>query len=319
VELMLGVLDALAAAHEQGIVHRDLKPSNMLLGRDGRARVMDFGIAARVSQAGSRRPHRRHARLHVARSRAWRSAGAGDGRVRRRRAAGRDCSAAARCCASATRCAPCSGCSEDLELPASVEGRRHAARIVQRALARDPAHALRQRARRCTTRCGLAAGRVTASDPPRCRRQPRHAGLPAAPHAPQDRLPGAVGIGGAHPAPATSETESLASLSDEILRDVALTNKLLRMVNTAHFTPCRRGTISTVSRAVALVGFAGIRNMALSVVLLEHMQTRQHAAQLKEEFLRALMAGTLAGELAPLAREAKRPSSAPCSRTWAAC
>lgn len=54
VQLLLGVLDALAAAHEQGIVHRDLKPSNILLGRDGRARVMDFGIAARTSQADGR-------------------------------------------------------------------------------------------------------------------------------------------------------------------------------------------------------------------------------------------------------------------------
>jgi HD-like signal output (HDOD) protein len=104
---------------------------------------------------------------------------------------------------------------------------------------------------------------------------------------------------------ASSETESLASLSAEILKDVALTNKLLRMVNTVHFAKAGAGSISTISRAVALVGFAGIRNMALSVVLLDHMQDREHAAQIREEFLRGLMAGTLAAELSPTPREAE--------------
>ncbi|NUT08857.1 MAG: serine/threonine protein kinase, partial [Nonomuraea sp.] len=39
------VLSALKAAHEAGILHRDVKPSNILLGDDGRAVLMDFGIA----------------------------------------------------------------------------------------------------------------------------------------------------------------------------------------------------------------------------------------------------------------------------------
>jgi Tol biopolymer transport system component len=48
IEYALGITQGLAAAHEKGIVHRDLKPENVFVIRDGRVKVLDFGLAKLV-------------------------------------------------------------------------------------------------------------------------------------------------------------------------------------------------------------------------------------------------------------------------------
>jgi serine/threonine protein kinase len=302
--LMRDVLDAIGTAHAQGIVHRDLKPSNILMDAQGRPRVMDFGIAARVSDAH-------------------------DGRV-----VGSPGYISPEAISGAAPHPLMDVFAAGMMLGQMICGRpmldeRDPYRALERIVNEDIAWPLDTplpgaRSVKDPTDVALRAivMRAVSRDPTR---------RPESARAFRDALhewldPAPVGTDGGDRAtlefllrrmrhksdfPALSdavvriqrvthsEDASIASVTDEIVRDVALTNKLLRLVNTTHFRNAGAGTIASVPRAVSLVGLSGIRTMALSLVLLEHMEDKSHVQRLKETFLMAMMTGTLCDELTP--------------------
>ena len=298
IAIMQPILDAIAHAHAAGIIHRDLKPSNILIDDDGVPRVMDFGIAARTEGLTDDRGQLIGTPAYMApeyilrRSSSKRSDIFSAGLVLYELLTGQRAVPGTDSAEVMKRIA-----SEDIRLSRDARNllEERLANLVYRALERDPENRYESAVQmREALDDYLVPENLAPSTDPRqstidflLRRMRHKSDFPA--------LSEAVG---AINRITTSENQSISEVSNTILKDFSLTNKILRMVNSAYYQQAGGGNISTVSRAVVVLGLDAVRSIAITVMLFDHLQNKENASQLKDEFLRANLAGVLAKDIA---------------------
>ena len=278
-----------------------MKPSNILFDENGAPRVMDFGIATRIGKADgdiqeySGTPAYMAPEYVARREVSERSDIFAAGLILYELLTGKPAIQGENIFQVMHRIA-----SEDVKLPVNLAVDERLSRVLYKALERDPALRFQSAAQFAEAIENYldpeeeqkpgGEGRQSTID--FLLRRMRH----------KSDFPALSESVSAINKIANSETESINKLSNSILKDFSLTNKLLRLVNSAYFRPAGGGSISTVSRAVVVLGFESVRNIAITVLLFEHMQNKGNATQLKEEFLRANLAGILAKDICATAQ-----------------
>lgn len=120
------------------------------------------------------------------------------------------------------------------------------------------------------------------------------------------RLLAAIHEGGEFPAMAqtvdvissmtSSESTSSEALAEIILQDFGLTQKLLRLVNTLAYS--QYGEVTTITRAVLLMGFDRVRSMATSLILFEHFRKHARSTRLVDVLGKAFYSAVLGRTIA---------------------
>jgi serine/threonine protein kinase len=297
VEIAIALAQGVAYAHDHRIVHRDLKPANVMITPDGVPRLMDFGIAQRVApgSAGPQpvvgTPSYMAPEYIAKRSYLPASDVFSLGVVLYEMITGAPPIHGSDARETVRRIV-----AEEFPPPSRRNGviDEHLDNLVMKALAKDPGERFAGAAEMASAlrayldpeEDGPQAGQPTQGTLEYLLRRIRHKG----------DFPALSATICAVNRASTSDREPVSVLCNSILRDFALTSRLLKIVNACALGQFG-GSISTVSRAVAILGYDAVRNVSMSLVLFEHMHGRTNAAALKDQVAATYFSGLLAREL----------------------
>lgn len=298
-QIISGVLDGISHAHQQGVMHLDLKPANIMISGSGQPLVMDFGIARTVTQQTARDGKIEGTPQYIAPEITLGKAPTPSadlfsvGMMLYELVTGTPAVSSGNVYEILHRNA-----SEAAESPSARNLRvdEHLEGIILKAIAKKPeeryadAKSMRQALQDYLDPTHEDAHQFDGSDAHSTlefllRRMRSKSDFPAL----SSSISEINKI-------VDSQSESANKLTKSILQDFALTNKLLKLVNTVSYGQFG-GKINTISKAVVILGFDTIRNVAMTLILMEFLQNKAQAAQLKDDVMASFFAGIVAAQL----------------------
>lgn len=93
----------------------------------------------------------------------------------------------------------------------------------------------------------------------------------------------------------TVEDSTISELANIILKDYSLTTKLLKVVNSVHYS--QAGEVTTVSRAIFLMGIEHVKNIALTLMLFDNLKKNSAYTTVVDVIVQALWSGIIAQKL----------------------
>jgi HD-like signal output (HDOD) protein len=97
---------------------------------------------------------------------------------------------------------------------------------------------------------------------------------------------------------ASSDDQGTHDLAYYVLSDVALTQRILRLSNTVQYRTASGTAVTTVSRAISLLGFDNVKTTALAMLLVDALGSDEHAGSVRVELEAALCASLVGREMA---------------------
>ncbi len=300
IKIINHVLDGIGYAHSNKIIHRDLNPSNLLIDKEGNIRIMDFGISVMAGTVAASAEVTGTVNYlapeQLNNSELSPSVDIfASGLILYEMLTGHQVYAANNSMAIMYKIT-----NETVAPPSkrNPEIDKDLDAIVMKALEKDPAKRYSNATEMQTAlkkylkiddedKKETSEGNVSSTVDFLLRRMKRKRDFPAV----------SSHIAEINQKSSTSNVNSATELSNVILKDFALTTKVVRLVNSCFYGQFG-GEITTVSRAVVILGFEQVRAAVLSIILFEHLQNNEQANELKNAAYTALMSGIIAREKA---------------------